>query len=243
MLVRLLHSSAIAAAVALSVCAPARAQDQSPTMALVVPAGRPLRVALTERVKVKRVGQPVTGTLVDALYAYDRVVVPAGTLVRGHVDALDAPSKLVRLQLLLAGDFSPNRRIALEFDTLVLGDGREVPIRTTVKGAADHLALRVATPDKGERSDGDDNTGITGRAREQVAQAREEATRKARDALSAIRNPGKKERLTAALVNRLPYHPQYLAKGTVFDADLLAPLDFGAAAAPAAAPPGNGAGA
>jgi hypothetical protein len=49
-------------------------------------------------------------------------------------------------------------------------------------------------------------------------------------------------RLKDALVMSLPFHPQYLREGTVYDAELLAPLDFGWAepvpAAPAdAAPP------
>ena len=76
-------------------CAPVRAQDApSPgRVDLVVEAGRPLRIALAERVKMGRVGQPIAGTLVDPLYAYDRVVVPAGTVVSGHVEALEPETK------------------------------------------------------------------------------------------------------------------------------------------------------
>ena len=53
---------------------------------LVVAAGRPLRVALDERVRVKRVGQPVTATVVEPVYAYDRIVVPAGAKVLGRIE-------------------------------------------------------------------------------------------------------------------------------------------------------------
>ena len=51
---------------------------ERPSLALVVRAGVPLRVALDARIRVKRVGQSVTGTLVEPVYAYDRVVLPAG---------------------------------------------------------------------------------------------------------------------------------------------------------------------
>src|SRR5258708_35868794 len=58
------------------------------TIDLVLDPGRPMRVALDARTVVTRVGQPVTGTLVDALCVYDRVVVPAGTRVLGHIARL-----------------------------------------------------------------------------------------------------------------------------------------------------------
>ena len=60
---------------------PTQTAEPKPTIELVVEAGRPLQVALDQRVSVKRVGQPVTGTLVDPVYGYDRILVPAGTKV------------------------------------------------------------------------------------------------------------------------------------------------------------------
>ena len=75
---------------------PAAAQSEEPSIQLVVEAGRPLRVALDHRITVKRVGQPVTATLIDAVYAYDRIVLPAGTRVNGHVGTLPCTSADVR---------------------------------------------------------------------------------------------------------------------------------------------------
>ena len=40
-------------------------------------------------------------------------------------------------------------------------------------------------------------------------------------------------------IDRLPYHPQFLRKGTVYDAELRAPLAFGSASAPLVAPAGT----
>jgi hypothetical protein len=73
--------AAVLAAGASTVGATERDDDPVP---LVIAAGTPLQIALDRRVTVTRVGQSVTGTLVEPAYAYDRVVLPAGTPVRGH---------------------------------------------------------------------------------------------------------------------------------------------------------------
>lgn len=67
---------------------PAGASSQGESVNLVVEAGRPLRVALEQRLRVKRTGQPVVATLVEAVYAYDRIVIPAGTKVVGCIERL-----------------------------------------------------------------------------------------------------------------------------------------------------------
>ena len=72
------------------------AQSDPPSIDLVVNAGRPLRVALDERVQLKRVGQPVTGTVTEPVYAYDRIVIAVGTRVRGYVAWIDNGSKVAR---------------------------------------------------------------------------------------------------------------------------------------------------
>src|SRR5438270_10516653 len=51
-------------------------------VSLVVQTGRPLRVALSDTASIRRVGQPVHGTLTEPIYAYDRIVLPVGTEVR-----------------------------------------------------------------------------------------------------------------------------------------------------------------
>jgi hypothetical protein len=45
-----------------------------------VPCGVLLRVALERRLAIKRVGEPIRGRLVDPVYVYDRVVLPAAIL-------------------------------------------------------------------------------------------------------------------------------------------------------------------
>jgi hypothetical protein len=93
---------------------------------LLLKSGRPLRVALDQKIPVKHVGQPVTGTVVEPVYAYDRIVIPAGTKVRGHLARLDGGSRVARVRAYLGGDFSPPRQVVLQFDTLLPDDGREM---------------------------------------------------------------------------------------------------------------------
>ena len=63
------------------------------------------------------------------------------------------------------------------------------------------------------------------RAKDTVSAAKQQAS----DAISSIKGPDKMERLKQMVINRLPYHPQFLRKGTVYSAELLSPMMFGPA--------------
>ena len=65
---------------------------------LVATPGTPLRIAIDETTSLRTVGQSVHGTLVEPLYAYDRIVLPAGARVTGHVASLDNPSRFTRVK-------------------------------------------------------------------------------------------------------------------------------------------------
>ena len=182
-----------------------------------------MRIALDDRVRVKRVGQPVTATVVEPLYAYDRIVVPAGSKVLGRVETLESVPAGTRLRYLIGINFSPPRRVALKFDRLLLDGGREVAIATRLGPGTPNIALQTAG--------GSADRSLVGRGRDEVA-------RKAKLMASIVRRPARKQRLKEAVVAALPFHPQYLPQGTVYDAELLAPLAFGTAVATAHAPAG-----
>jgi len=229
--VRLHRTLGISSVVVLQLCTSTAiaAQTVDAPISLQVGAGRPLEIVIADRVTVHSVGQPVTGTLVNPVYAYDRIVVPAGTTVLGHIVALQQQSKFARTRAMMAGDFAPKRQVVLQFDTLVLGDDR-MAISTMVKTEIPNLK-RTEAPKAAE--DAEPRTGIAGRLEHEAAsRAREsiEATKqKAHDVLAEIKDPGKKERLTHELVQRLPYHPQFIEPGMGYQAELLAPIDFGTA--------------
>jgi hypothetical protein len=233
---------------------PAAAQSERPSIELTVNAGRSLRVALDDRVQLKRVGQSVIGTVIEPVYAYDRIVIARGTKVRGHVAQIDGGSAFVRLRAYAAGNLSPAKHATLTFDTVLLDDGRELPIDTAVSGGTPNVKRSVAggsgSRGREQPASSDDavNPTIASRARSEItqrtAEAIGEAKAKVRDGFASIkslREPGQWHRLRDAAVQQLPYHPQYLAQGTVYDAQLSSPIAFGrvipAIAAPAGTPP------
>jgi hypothetical protein len=68
--------------------------------------------------------------------------------------------------------------------------------------------------------------------RQRATEAVDGAKQKFHDTLASItslREPGQLARLRDAAVQQLPYHPQYIAKGTVYDAELSTPVSFGRA--------------
>jgi hypothetical protein len=70
-----------------------RSQPAPTLIPLSVPTGTPLKVALDQEVRVRNVGQPVHGKVVEPVYAFDKLVVPAGTEVIGKISAIDKCEK------------------------------------------------------------------------------------------------------------------------------------------------------
>jgi hypothetical protein len=203
-------------------------------------------VALDHKIKVKRVGQPVTGTIVEPVYAYDRIVIPAGTKVRGQIAQLVGASGGTRARAYLGGDFSPPRQVVLQFDTLLLDNDHETPIETVVTGGIPNVKRQVAggaTKTPRTKEDGAANGGLVSRTGEAIKQGASDAIgsakQQASDALAAIKQPGKLTRLKDAVVARLPFHPQYLAQGLVYDAALVSSVSFGSVVPTPRAPAGT----
>jgi len=192
----------------------ASAQPPDPSIELVVEGGTPLRVALDQRTIVKRVGQLVAATLVEPVSAYDRVVLPAGTKVIGHVESIQSAGKRARALGIMRGDFTPPRRVLLQFDRLIMNDGTELAVQTAAAQGAEYVVRRVAG-DNGKRS-----------AASRTRRAIEE---QAKEAATVVTAPHKKERFKDASIRALPYHPVFLARGTTYSAKLLSTLSFGSA--------------
>jgi len=203
----------------------ASAPSNAGSLSLVVDEGTPLRVALERRTVIKRVGQQVEAVLVDPIFTYDRIVIPAGTRVRGHVERRTAVPKKRRALAMLSGDFTPLHDIRLQFDAIVLADGRTLPVRTQVSAGTEQVTLRLA--------DGAQKKGNI------VSKARENTVREAKQTIAVLKGPDKGERLRDTGLRALPYHPEFFSKGTVFSARLLSPLDFGSATPAEAADAGS----
>lgn len=208
------------------------AAPQENSVELVVKSGTPLRVVLDQRITVKRVGQPVNGTLAEPVYAYDRIVLPVGARVLGHVRAFKEAPRAERARAMLGGSFTTLRQVIVEFDTVVMDDGHEIPIHTVVKGSPARMRRQVAGGNRNADTDADEDTsGVIARAKERakegVQRARADIAQRKDDAIAALKEPGKLDRFKEAVINRLPYHPQFLGKGTVYNAELVSAVSMG----------------
>jgi hypothetical protein len=195
---------------------------------LTVVAGRPLDIVLDERVVIKRVGQSVTGVVVQPVYAYDRIVVPSGTKVHGHVASLEDPSKFARTRAMLSGDLTPRRRVVLQFDTLVLESGDTLPIHTVSRTEITRVKRTEAPSPEDDADDGSSVHRLERQAKQEVKSSIADARQRGRDILAEITQPGRTQRMKDTLVQRLPYHPQWIDAGTGYHAEFIAPLEFGA---------------
>ena len=210
-----------------SATAQTAADEETPKISLSVPSGAPLRVYLTKRVS-KRVGAPVEAKLLESVFAFDREVIPAGTVAQGQVSRVQPVGKWQRARAIVGGDFTPLRSAQVEFTTLILPDGHTVSAHTVETVGLNSMYMESSKKKKQKAQPQNPNGGILGTAK-QTAKDRINGAINARSRGIAdiVRGPNKKEKLIDLLWSKLPYHPQYVRRGTRFDAPLRDPLQFG----------------
>src|SRR6202162_2191865 len=191
------------------------------SVALSVPRGTPLQVALDQEIRVKRVGQSVHARIVEPVYAFDRLVVPVGSQVTGQITKIGAISKGKRTIAALDADFTPERKVEVIFNDLVLPDQRHFQLQTSVAPGSGQVIRVVMAPGSTERK------GVKDAASEKTKQAKEQAKQEWDNAMKQLKTPGRMHRLKRYVEAQLPVHAQYIPVGTVYFAELNAPLDFG----------------
>jgi hypothetical protein len=198
--------------------------EASSSFPLTVSAGTPLKVSLDQEVRIQKVGQPVRGKVVEPVYSFDKIVVPAGSEVTGKITSIDGVPTLKRTIDAMNANFSPYRQVHVEFDELVLADGRHFPLHTVVSPSSQGVLQFIPANAK-------ENTGAAAEAKNaasrKISEVRQEARKQWDDAMQQLHEPGKMHRLKRLGLAQLPYHPQYMDAGTSFNADLQTPLDFG----------------
>jgi hypothetical protein len=198
---------------------PVQAQETSPEKkTVVVEPGNDFRAALQKGVRLKKVGQPITAKLLEPVYCGENLAVPAGTTIKGHVSAISTAPMRKRARRLLNGDFTPPKTAYVTFDQLVLSDGTTVPIH----------------------SDSAVGLGRVANSRYLPKAQRPGMRQKLKGATAPLREPNKLQRLGEAVVTSLPYHPEYIDQGTVFDASLIEPVSLLAEVQPDTASPQAG---
>jgi len=177
-----------------------------------IPPGVPLRVALERRVAIQRVGEPIRGRLVEPVYVYDRVALPAGSPVEGHVAEIGGIPIRRRLAAILSGNFTPPREVRAQFDSILLGDGSRLSLRTAPARGAAHTVRVAKPPAKGEER----KSALEG--------APKTPGEMDRAAILAFRAPDKMSQLKSRLFEMLPYRRQAWPAGTLFNSVLQEPL-------------------
>jgi hypothetical protein len=192
---------------------------------LRVEAGRPLRLYITHRVWYRR-NEPIEARFAEPVWAFDRVVIPAGTAVHGQVTRLDPVPGMIRARAIVGGDFTPLKRAEVSFSSLSLADGRTLPLDTQSSLGLDTIYVPPSAkkPKKKQKS----NSGNPSRVGQFLKQqAQSQINSRSRGFFDLIRGPNKREWIENFLLEKLPYHPQWYRAGTRFDAVLNQPLEFG----------------
>lgn len=188
---------------------------------LTVPKGSALQVVLDHEVRVKAVGEPIHGHIVEPVYAFDKLLIPAETEVNGKISQIEGVSTAGRTLAALNANLTPARQIEVEFTELLMADGKRIPIQTSVVPGSGRVLQFVSAAESQKKKDVKD--AVT----EKERQAKEEARRQFKAAMQQVQEPGKMHRLEKAALAQFPVHPQYVDAGTVYFAELEKPLQFG----------------
>jgi hypothetical protein len=177
-------------------------------------------------------GSPVEAKVLEPVFAFDREVIPAGTVVEGQVSRLQSVGKWQRVTALMNGDFTPLHRGDVKFTELVLPDGRKLPIHTLDTGSLNSIYIeprpRKQKAKPAAQKPQNQNGGILGTAKQSAKdRINGELNARSRGVLDIVRAPNKKEKAVDFLWSKLPYHPQYWRRGQRFDAPLADALEFG----------------
>jgi hypothetical protein len=192
------------------------------SVALTVPKGSPLQVALDQEVRLKKVGQAIHGRIVEPVYAFDHVVIPVGSEVTGRVTKIERISGGKRTLAALDADFTPTRKVDVNFNELVMADGRRLPLATSVTPGSGQVIQFVPAAENKEKK-----KGAKDAASEKTRQAKQQAKQEWDNAMKQLKTPGRVHRAERYLEAQLPVHRQYIPAGTVYFAELKESLDFG----------------
>lgn len=158
--------------------------------------------------KIKQ-GAQVSARTVDDFYVNDELVVPKDTLVVGKIDRVTPVSRRTRMNAISRGDFTPLHDPEITFTALRFNDGREVPLSTDTATVSSETVRFVARGTK--------HASLFRQAWMNLMGRKDEAVK-------VVKAPGKKDRIEEYLYSQLPWHPQEIEDGTVFELHLRQPI-------------------
>jgi hypothetical protein len=177
-------------------------------MPLEIPAATPFPVQLDKHVPMK-IGEPLTCHLLYPVYAENKLAIPAGSVLRGSVVALN-PDRSRRIHGRLWGDFTPFHTPVVRFDQLELPDGtieKVVSSDTTDGAPVLHLSTPASRP-----------------SRSFLVRQIEQLKESAKETLALVTAPERTDRLVQLIYGQLPYHPERIETATMWTPTLAQPL-------------------
>jgi hypothetical protein len=199
-------------------------QPTPKSILLSVPTSMALKVVLDQTLRIRRVGQPIHGTIVEPVYAFDQVVVPAGAAIAGEISAIDPVLKKRRIVAAMNGDFSPARQVHIVFTDLLLSDGRHVPVKTDVSPGSGEVLQFLPAAETKDRQGRNRAKNVVSR---EIGEAEEAVKTDWEAAKTKLKEHEKMQKARRFAVAQFPYHPQYIDSGTNFTVHLQSPLEFG----------------
>ncbi len=223
-----------AACLTVSAADPPKARVAVP---LTVSSGVPLRVYIDHRIGIHQ-GTRVHAILIEPVYSFDRIVVPAGSRLDGQIREVEPVPWTTRLFAILNGDFTPLHKAKVCFDELEApgAPAREIDTAPALGQRAIYFAVKLKPKKRSKAAKATrPQTVWQERARQEIGQQiGNQLNARTYGLAGALRGPGKLERLEEFAVMKLPWHPQWMPRGTRFDAVLQSPLSFGSASVRAA---------
>jgi hypothetical protein len=121
----------------------------------------------------------------------------------------------------LDADFTPVRKIEVQFRKWVLADGRQISLDTIVTPGSGQVIEFVSAGEAKEKKT------VKDQATERTRQAKQQARQEWDNAMKQLKTPGRVQRVKRYVEAQLPVHRQFIPAGTLYFAELQAPLDFG----------------
>lgn len=186
---------------------------------LSVPKGTPIEVSIDGDIRIRKTGQEIQGRVTQPVYAFDKLVIPAGSEAIGHIAEIQNVSAAKRTLTALNADFTPQRKTRVEFSEIILPDGKQMSISgETTPGSGEVMQFISA---------GNSKKGVKSAAAKRVKQEKAQAKQQVDATLQKIKGPGKMHRLARYALAESPVRPQYIDAGSVYFVELSEPLDFG----------------
>lgn len=188
-------------------------------VALRIPKGTPIEISVERDTRIHKAGQEIRGHVVEPVYAFDKLVIPAGSEAIGRISAIGSVPAGKRTLAALDADFTPSRKVTVQFNEIVLPNGKRIPISgDTAPGSGQVMQFVSADHAK---------AGRRAKIGQKAAAEEKQGQQELHAAMEKIRNPGKIHRLLRYALAELPVRPRYINAGTVYFVELREALDFG----------------